>query len=80
MQKFMKTDYVDEDEEIVTTIEANSLQEALENTLKELLTDDRLCPCYGVKIEDTLSIVHESIEFAPGDGGGYSIVTIDRIE
>lgn len=77
MHKFKKTDLVNDSDGIVSVIEANSLRAALEDTVRELSNDDRLCPCHGLSVAETLSIVDNSIYFAPGDGGEYEIVTIE---
>lgn len=80
MAKFTKIDMLDEENEVETTIEAGSLEVALEMTLTSLLGDDRLCPCYSIPVNETLRIEGNSIMFAPGDGGDYEIVVIEPLE
>lgn len=75
MAKFLKLDLIEDDElPIVTEHEAETMKALIKEEYASLLDDDRLSPCFGTTIEEALSHDEDSIQWSPGDGGGYTIV------
>ena len=74
MQSFLKLDMTDEDEPKLTTVQAENLEALLEAETAEYQKDDSLDPCFGLSRAECLSHDNDSIRWAPGDGGQYTIV------
>ena len=75
MAEFLKLDLVDEEESIITTIEAKDLESLLKSELKKYIADDRLESCCEGQRAKELSISGNSIQWLPGDGSWPIIAT-----
>ncbi len=73
MKTFLKADLADEDNPVTSTIQAESLEALLEAEVREFEQDDRLSPVYGLQTAECLSHDENSVQWAPGDGGQYTI-------
>lgn len=71
--RFVKLDLADEDNPVQTVIEAKSLDALLDAEAAEYREDDRLSPCCGLRTAECVSRDDDSIQWAPGDGGQYTI-------
>tara|TARA_R110000868_G_scaffold47769_8_gene156250 strand:+ start:605 stop:883 length:279 start_codon:yes stop_codon:yes gene_type:complete len=73
MQTFLKLDLCDEDDPITTQVQAESLDALLDAEAEQYRADDRLSPCHGHRTAECVSRDDNSIQWAPGDGGQYTI-------
>jgi len=71
--EFIKLDLSDVDEPVWSVHEAESLDALLDAEAEKYRQDDRLSPCYGYRTAECVSRDHNSIQWNPGNGGGYTI-------
>ncbi len=76
MANFLKLDLADEDNMVVSTVQAESIEQAIEQALQEAMVDDRLSPCHGRTLTECLSKDDTSVQWSPGDGGQHTIVVV----
>ena len=76
MASFLKLDLADEDNLVVTPLQAETIEQAIEKAYQEALADDRLCPCHGYTQAECLSKRDDSIQWSPGDGADYTILLV----
>jgi hypothetical protein len=73
MAEFLKLDLVDEEESIITTIEAKDLESLLKSELKRFKADDRLESCLEGSRSKQFSTSGNTIKWLPGDGSWPTI-------
>ena len=73
MPQFLKLDLADCDNPAQTTVEAKSLDALLDAEAAEYRQDDQMSPCHGFRTAECVSRDHNSVQWAPGDGGQYTI-------
>ena len=72
MATFLKLNLCN-DESIVTVVEAETLQHAVQAAFEEALANDQLEACHGTTRAQALSHDANSVQWAPGDGGQYTL-------
>ena len=70
-----KIDMADDEAEVITTVEAESLEALGQTEVESMMADDRFEPCYGYEKEFRVTIGNDEmwIVWLPGDGGSYTI-------
>ena len=73
---------VEDEDPIVTIVEAESMASLLQAETKAYRDDDRLSPCHGHEMEfiSDVSPDEGTLSFAPGDGGEYTIAEYRLID
>lgn len=76
MARFLKLDMTDDDNFFVKKVEAATVEQVIDEAYGEILADDRLCPCYGFKLEECITKDHNSVQWAPGDGSRSTVILV----
>lgn len=76
MASFLKLDMTDDDNFFVKKVKAVIAEQIIDEAYREILADDRLCPCHGFEPEECVIKDHNSVQWAPGDGSRSTVILV----